>query len=78
VHKEITTMKRNLGNLDRSLRVAGALLMLTCAWLAPLPLALRLAGLAASGVYLLFTALAGSCLGYTLMGRSSCPVRTGP
>ena len=67
-------MKRNVGNLDRTFRGLGALGMLTCSVMAPLPLVLRLATFGAGGSYLLFTALAGTCLGYRLMGRSTCPI----
>jgi hypothetical protein len=66
-------MKRNVGNWDRIFRGLGALGMLTCSVMAPLPLAVRVGAFGASGVYLLFTALAGTCLGYRLMGRSTCP-----
>ncbi|WP_437661704.1 YgaP-like transmembrane domain [Sorangium sp. So ce1182] len=70
-------MKRNLGKMDRLFRGLGALALLACAWAAPLPLAARLAALGAAGVYLLFTALSGTCLGYALMGRSTCPLPRG-
>lgn len=66
-------MKRNVGSSDRALRGLGALAMLLCAFLAPLQMAARV-GLGATGAYLLFTALAGTCLGYRLMGLSTCPV----
>ncbi|MBS2029137.1 MAG: DUF2892 domain-containing protein [Deltaproteobacteria bacterium] len=66
-------MKRNVGNVDRIFRVVGALALSTCAVLAPMPLAV--AGIfGALGCYLFLSALAGSCLGYRLMGRSTCPV----
>ncbi len=68
-------MTRNIGNRDRLLRVTAALPLLACAFLAPLPLPARLAACAAPGVYLLLTALLGACLGYRLMGRSTCPVQ---
>lgn len=67
-------MKRNLGNGDRLLRVVGGLALITCAVMAPLPLAVRLAVFAVTGGYLLLSALAGTCLGYALMGRSTCPI----
>jgi hypothetical protein len=69
-------MKKNLGTSDRWLRVLAASALLLCSFLAPLPLLVRAAGLGGVGVYLLFTALAGTCLGYKLMGRSTCPVET--
>ncbi|AUX44683.1 hypothetical protein SOCE26_061500 [Sorangium cellulosum] len=67
-------MKSNVGKMDRLFRGLGALALLACAWAAPLPLAARLAAFGLPGVYMMFTALAGTCLGYTLLGRSSCPV----
>lgn len=66
-------MKRNVGNRDRSFRVLAAVPLLACSAMAPWPLAVRLLALAAPGVYLLVSALAGSCLGYALMGKSTCP-----
>jgi hypothetical protein len=68
-------MKRNLGNVDRTLRALAALALATCSGLAPLPLAARVALGVVAG-YMLLTVLAGTCLGYALMGRSTCPART--
>ena len=48
--------------------------MLICSVFAPLPLLLRVLALGGGGVYMLGTALVGSCLGYRLMGISTCPV----
>jgi hypothetical protein len=67
-------MKRNVGTADRVARGMGALGMATCAVMAPLPLGVRVAGFALPAVYLLFTALVGTCLGYRLMGKSTCSV----
>lgn len=67
-------MKKNLGNRDRALRVLAALLATTCAFMAPLPLLTRALAFGGMGAYLLFTALAGTCFGYMLMGKSTCPV----
>jgi hypothetical protein len=66
-------MKRNVGIGDRIARGIGALGMFTCAVMAPLPLGLRLAAFSLPAVYLLLTALAGTCLGYSLTGKSTCP-----
>lgn len=66
-------MQRNVGTIDRWLRAVAALVMLVLAVVAPLPLMLRLPVFGMMGGYLLWTALAGSCLGYLLMGRSTCP-----
>jgi hypothetical protein len=65
-------MKRNVGDGERVLRGAGGLAMATCAVMAPLPLLVRLAVFGAAGGYLLFSALAGTCFGYALMGKSTC------
>lgn len=67
-------MKRNVGTSDRILRAFGALALFTCAVLAPLPLALRVPLFGVLGSYMLFTSLAGTCFGYRLMGRSTCPI----
>lgn len=65
-------MTKNLGMIDRASRVAGALAMGIAALAVPAQTAVRV-GLAGLGGYLLLTALAGTCLGYRLMGRSTCP-----
>jgi hypothetical protein len=69
-------MAKNVGSWDRAARAVAALSMLVCAVMAPLPLYVRLAGLALPGLYVAVTALAGTCLGYRLIGRSTCPVST--
>jgi hypothetical protein len=66
-------MKRNVGNVDRLARALGSAALLSCSVMAPLPLLARLALFGAGGVYLLLTALTGSCLGYRLMGKNTCP-----
>jgi hypothetical protein len=65
-------MTRNLGTIDRVLRVLGALVLMAAAVLAPLSLTTRLLAFAAPAVYILFTAGAGLCLGYAMLGRSTC------
>ncbi|WP_437933803.1 YgaP family membrane protein [Sorangium sp. So ce341] len=70
-------MRRNVGKMDRLFRGLSALALLACAWAAPLPLAARLGALGLTGLYLLFTALSGTCLGYALIGRSTCPLPRG-
>ena len=69
-------MKLNVGNSDRLLRALGAVAMLTCAVVAPFPLLVRIAVHGVPGVYLLLTALFGRCLGYSLLGKSSCPLES--
>ena len=66
-------MKQNLGTMDRVIRAVAAVGLAGGAVAAPLPWAVRLAGLGLGAVYLLFTVLAGSCVGYRLIGISTCP-----
>lgn len=68
-------MRKNLGSMDRTARGLAALGMVVAAFLAPLELALRV-GLGTLGIYVLFTAVAGTCLGYRLMGLSTCPTES--
>lgn len=71
-------MKKNLGTGERWLRAVGGASLITGSLVAPLPWAVRLAAFGAMGAYLLFTALAGSCLGYRLMGKSTCALEPHP
>lgn len=66
-------MTRNLGTPDRLARLLASLPLFVCSVMAPLPLMARAAAFALPACYLVFTSLAGSCLGYRLMGRSTCP-----
>ncbi|MCP3097814.1 DUF2892 domain-containing protein [Myxococcus sp. K15C18031901] len=70
-------MKRNVGNLERLFRALGGLVLVTCAAMVPLPLPVRLGTFGVLGGYMLFSALAGTCFGYALMGRSTCPLEPG-
>ena len=67
-------MQRNLGNLDRALRSNAVVALVTCSVVAPLPLLVRVPVFGLMAAYLLYTALAGSCLGYALIGKSTCSV----
>jgi hypothetical protein len=67
-------MKHNVGTPDRIVRVLVGLAMLACSVLLPLPLAVRVAVLGATGGYLVVSSLVGSCLGYTLIGRTTGPL----
>jgi hypothetical protein len=67
-------MTRNVGTRDRLGRAVASMPLLMCALMAPLPLGARLLGFGAPAAYLLVTAAAGRCLGYRLLGRSTCPV----
>ncbi len=70
-------MKRHVGTKDRVLRGLASVALLLCAVMAPLPLGSRITAFGVAGVYFLFTALAGTCFGYRLSGRSTCPVELG-
>jgi hypothetical protein len=65
-------MVRNVGSMDRWLRGIAAGALGACAAMAPLGAPWRVA-FAATAAYFVFSALAGTCLGYRLMGRSTCP-----
>ena len=60
------------------MRAAVALLAGVAAVAAPLSLALRLGLFGATALYMLWSSLAGTCLGYRLMGKSTCPVAGHP
>jgi hypothetical protein len=66
-------MSQNLGNADRTVR-AIAVSMLIASFVAPMPL-MAAVGLALTGVYLIGTSLVGTCLGYKLIGVSTCPIK---
>lgn len=66
-------MTRNLGSADRILRVCGGMAAAVCAVMGPFSLAVRLGVFGATAVFLLATALVGTCVGYRLMGKSTCP-----
>lgn len=65
---------KNLATWDRAARAIGGGIMAACTALAPLPLGARLAIFGAMAGYLWFSALAGTCLGYRVMGMATCPV----
>lgn len=67
-------MTKNVGPGDRIARGLAAAGLGLCAIWAPLPFWLRIAGLGFNALYLGYTALSGTCVGYRLMGRSTCPV----
>ena len=67
-------MKENAARWDRGLRAVAGSVMLVCSFFAPLPLLVRVLALGGTGVYMIGTALVGTCLGYRLMGISTCPV----
>ena len=67
-------MRRNVGTADRVARTLGGLAMIACAAFAPLSLKVRLVAFGATGIYLLFSALAATCFGYHALGKSTCAV----
>jgi hypothetical protein len=68
-------MNQNLARWDRVGRTVVATSMLVGAFAARIPWTVAVFALALPAVYMAFTALAGTCLGYRLMGYSTCPVR---
>jgi len=65
-------MTRNLGNLDRALRVVIGIALLSLLFV--LEGSLRWIGLV--GLVPLLTAAAGNCPLYSVFGLSTCPLRT--
>jgi hypothetical protein len=66
-------MPRNVGNRDRLVRTLAVLPLAACSVMAPFSLPLRLLAFGLPALYMLFTVLSGTCLGYRLMGKSTCP-----
>jgi hypothetical protein len=67
-------MKQNTASWDRIVRAIAGLLMLTSSVFAPFPFLVRVLALGGGGVYMLATALVGTCIGYRIMGISTCPI----
>ena len=67
-------MKLNVGPLDRWLRALGGVALAVLVLVLSVPLPLRVLGVVQGG-YLAVTALVGYCLGYRLLGRSTCPLQ---
>ena len=68
-------MQKNLGRGDRVLRAIAVVALLTCGVFYPLPLLVRVPTFGLMAAYLLYTVLAGTCLGYALIGKSTCSAR---
>ena len=68
-------MKQNAAHWDRILRAIAGLAMLVASFVAPVPMLVRVLAFGMMGVYMLATALIGTCLGYKLMGVSTCPIK---
>jgi hypothetical protein len=66
-------MTKNLGAIDRTLRVLAAVGLGVCALAGPFSWGIRLGIFGLNAAYLLWSALAGSCLGYRMLGKSTCP-----
>jgi hypothetical protein len=67
------SMTKNVGSVDRIARAVVATGLGFAAIFAPLPFWARALGLGLNAVYLGYTALSGTCLGYRLLGKSTCP-----
>ena len=65
-------MKKNVARRDRAIRTVAGCGMLVGSVFAPLPPLVRLIALGGTGVYLLATAVFGACLGYRMLGISTC------
>ena len=66
-------MNKNLGQADRIARVLAGAMFGACAFFAPFELPVRLAVFGGGAAYMLLTALTGTCLGYRMLGMSTCP-----
>ncbi len=70
-------MNHNVGSLDRTIRGIAGIAMASSAFVLPLPFPALGVALGAMGGYLVLTALFGRCLGYRMMGRSTCALGPG-
>jgi len=67
-------MHTNTATWDRALRALAGAAMLGASIAAPWPTLAHVIGLGVGGGYMLATALLGTCLGYKLIGVSTCPI----
>ena len=67
-------MQINVGSLDRIVRIVVGLILLSL----PLWLDSAWRWLGLIGIMPLITGLAGRCLGYRLLGLSTCPIQKKP
>ena len=65
-------MKQNVGRIDRIARAVMGLGLVAAGALAPVPMTVRVVAFGAMGGYLLIAALSGRCVGYHLLGKSTC------
>ena len=70
-------MNHNVGSLDRIMRVILGIAMASSAAVLQLPSPASAIGLGMMGGYLVLTAMFGRCVGYRLMGRSTCALGSG-
>ena len=68
------SLNQNLGNADRTIRAIAGVAMLIASFTTPVPL-MAAVGLALTGVCMIATSLVGTCLGYKLIGVSTCPIK---
>jgi len=68
------SLNPNLGNADRTIRAIVAVAMFIASFTTPVPL-MAAVGLALTGLYMIGTSLVGTCLGYKLIGVSTCPIK---
>ena len=66
-------MKQNVASWDRALRAIAGAGMIVGSIFAPLPILVRVLVLGGGGLYMLETALVGTCFGYKMLGISTCP-----
>lgn len=67
-------MNQNLGNADRIARILVAIAGLLAVVATPLALAVKVV-IALNVLYLVGSSLVGTCLGYKLIGVSTCPIK---
>lgn len=67
-------MKRNVARWERTARTFAGAGMLGAGFFVPLSPLVRLLAFGGGGIYLLATALAGTCLCYKILGISTCSV----
>jgi hypothetical protein len=67
-------MTKNVGTMDRVLRGIAAAGLAAGAVLAPWPVWVRVVAFGVNALYLAYTALGGTCVGYRLLGHSTCAV----
>ena len=65
-------MTQNIGTRDRTVRAVASLVFFACTVAAPFPIHVRIFAFAIPGIYMMGTVLVGTCVGYKLMGRSTC------